>query len=144
MALPGVREVIAKLITPAVCATALHHCFVAADPAEVAFLAGQQYGVRATSEGRAAYLATLRDVRRDFTVGAPAYRAAIAQWSRPALVIHGCQDPVVPLAHAEAVVRGLRRVERRWLDPCRHFPQIEHADAVDDWLGEFAFAGAGR
>jgi pimeloyl-ACP methyl ester carboxylesterase len=59
-------------------------------------------------------------------------------------VIHGRQDPVVPLAHAEAVARGLRRVEGRWLDRCGHFPQIEHATAVNDWLGEFLFAGAGR
>jgi len=144
MALPGVGEVIARLITPGICATALDRCFVAADPAEVAFLVGHQYGARATPEGRTAYLATLRGVRGDFAARAPAYRAALAQWSRPALVIHGRQDPVVPIAHAEAVVRGLRRAEGRWLDRCGHFPQIEHATAVNAWLGEFLFAGAGR
>jgi pimeloyl-ACP methyl ester carboxylesterase len=144
MALPGVGELIARVITPGICATALDRCFVTADPDEVAFLVCHQYGVRTTPEGRAAYLATLRGVRGDFTVQSPAYRAALARWSRPALVIHGRQDPVVPLAHAEAVVQGLRRVEGRWLDRCGHFPQIEHAAAVNEWLGEFLFAGAGR
>ena len=144
MALPVMGELIGWLITPRVCATALGRCFFAGDPAEIEFLASHQYATRTTPEGRAAYLSTLRGVRADFTVGASATRAALARWPRPALVIHGRQDPVVPIAHAEAVLQGFGRAEGRWLDRCGHFPQIEHAAAVNDWLGEFLFAEAGR
>jgi 4,5:9,10-diseco-3-hydroxy-5,9,17-trioxoandrosta-1(10),2-diene-4-oate hydrolase len=100
--------------------------------------------VRAAPEGRAAYLATLRGVRRDLAEGAAVYRAAMGQWRCPVLVIHGRQDRVVPLLHAELAVRGLPRAEGRWLDRCGHFPQIEHAAAVNDWLGDFLFAATGR
>src|SRR5262249_53360620 len=38
MSLPGAGELIARLITPRICAVALDRCFFAADPAEVDFL----------------------------------------------------------------------------------------------------------
>ncbi len=142
MAVPGVGELIARGITPAICTAALERCFFASDPAEVDFLVRHQFGARATPEGRAAYLATLRGARRDFAEGAAVYRAALAQWNRPALVIHGRQDPIVPIGHAEAVTRGLPGAEVRFVDRCGHFPQIEHARAVNEWLGEFLYAGA--
>jgi len=144
MALPGLGELIGRLITPSICATALERCFVVADPVEIDFLVGHQYGARATADGRAAYLGTLRGVRQDFIVRASAYRAALAQLQRPVLVIHGRQDPVVPIAHAQALTQGLPRAEGRWLDGCGHFPQIERAGPVNEWLGDFLFAGAGR
>jgi pimeloyl-ACP methyl ester carboxylesterase len=142
MVLPGVGELLSSFVTPRVCAAALRRCLVTPHPEEVAFLVEHQYAARTTPEGRAAYLATLRGVKEDFTTRAPAYRAALAEWDRPTLVIHGRQDPVVPLGHAEKAARGIRRAEARWLDHCGHFPQIEHAVAVNGWLGEFLLAGA--
>lgn len=142
MALPVVGEVLSGFVTPRICAAAVQRCLVAPHPEEVAFLVEHQYAARATLEGRAAYLATLRGVREDFTSRAAAYRAALADWEWPTLVIHGRQDPVVPFRHAEAVVGALPRAEARWLDRCGHFPHIEHAAAVNGWLGEFLLAGA--
>jgi pimeloyl-ACP methyl ester carboxylesterase len=144
MALPGIGELLSSLVTPQICAAALRRCLCAPHPEAVAFLVEHQYAARTTPEGRAAYLATLRGVREDFTTRAPAYRAALAEWDRPTLLIHGRQDPVVPLGHAEEAARGIRRAETRWLDRCGHFPQIEHAATVNGWLGEFLLAGAGR
>ncbi len=145
MAWPGIGELLSSLVTPRICAAALRRCLVIPRPEEVAFLVEHQYAARNTREGRAAYLATLRGVKEDFTTRAPVYRTALAEWDRPTLMIHGRQDPVVPLRHAEAAARGIRRADARWLDRCGHFPQIEHGAAVNGWLGEFLLAGtAGR
>jgi pimeloyl-ACP methyl ester carboxylesterase len=144
MLLPGIGELMASFVTPGICAVALRRCLFAPDPAEIAFLVEHQYAARTTPEGRAAYLATLRGVREDFTRRAPAYGAALAGWARPTLVIHGRQDPVVPFRHAEAAARGIGRARTRWLDRCGHFPQIEHAAAVNKWLAEFLLTGAER
>jgi pimeloyl-ACP methyl ester carboxylesterase len=144
MSVPGIGEFLSSFVTPGICAAALRRCFVTVQPEEVAFLVGHQYAVRTTPEGRAAYLATLRGVKDAFTAEAPAYRAALAGWDRPTLMIHGRQDPVVPLGHAEAAARGIRRLEARWLDRCGHFPQIEHGPLVNAWLGEFLLAEVGR
>lgn len=145
MACPGVGEILSSFVTPRICAAALGRCLVVPQPEEVAFLVEHQYAARTTPEGRAAYLATLRGIKEDFTGQAQLYRAAFAGWDRPTLIIHGRQDPVVPLHHAEAAARGIRRAEARWLDRCGHFPQLEHGAAVNGWLGEFLLAGtAGR
>lgn len=142
MTVRGLGELMARLVTPGLCAVALHRCFAVPDPEEIAFLVAHEFAVRTTPDGRAAYLATLRGVWEDFAAGAAAYRAALAEWDRPTLVIHGRQDPVIPLAHAAAAVEGIRGAEGRWLDRCGHFPQIEHGAAVHGWLGEFLFAQA--
>lgn len=144
MSAPVIGELVSGLITPGVCAAALRRCFVTPRPDEVAFLVGHQYAVRTTPEGRAAYLATLRGVKEAFTSRASAYRAALARWDGPTLMIHGRQDPVVPPGHAEAAARAIRRLDVRWLDNCGHFPQIEHAPLVNEWLGGFLLAEAGR
>jgi pimeloyl-ACP methyl ester carboxylesterase len=144
MVLPGVGELLSAFATRRVCAAALRRCLFTPDPVEIAFLVAHEYAARTTPEGRAAYLATLRGVKEDFTTKAAAYRAALAEWDRPTLVIHGRQDRVVPFRHAEAAAQGIRRAQARWLDRCGHFPQIEHAAAVNGWLGEFLLAGAGR
>ena len=144
MALSGVGELVSSVLTPRICAAALQRCFFTPDRAEVAFLVEHQYAARTSPEGRAAYLATLRGMKEDFTARAPAYRAALTAWDRPTLVIHGGQDPVVPLQHAEAAARAIRGAETHLLDRCGHFPQIEHAAAVNGLLGDFLLAGAGR
>lgn len=142
MAAPGVGEILSSFVTQRLCLAALGRCLVVPQPAEVAFLVEHQYAVRTTAEGRAAYLATVRGIKEDFTRQAPRYRAAFAGWNRPTLIIHGRQDPVVPFQHAEAAAKGIGRAETRWLDRCGHFPQLEHSDAVNGWLGEFLLAGA--
>jgi len=143
MTLPGVGEFLSRLVTRGVCSAALARCFVVPRPDAVAFLVEHQYAARTAADGRAAYLSTLRGVRADFTVRAEAYRSALLEWSRPTLIIHGCQDPVVPIRHARAVVEGMPGAQARWLDGCGHFPQIEHAPTVNGWLGEFLLARAG-
>jgi len=60
------------------------------------------------------------------------------------LVIHGREDRVIPMSHAQRVVEGLGLTHPRWLDRCGHFPQIEQADAVNGCLKEFLFAPASR
>jgi 2-hydroxymuconate-semialdehyde hydrolase len=60
------------------------------------------------------------------------------------LVVHGLQDRVVPLAHARQVADGLGVAQPRWLDRCGHFPQVEHASAVNAYLTEFLYAPASR
>jgi len=144
MSMRGVGELVSTLVTPGICAAALRRCFVVSRPDEVAFLVGHQYAARTTPEGRFAYLATLRGVRDAFISELPAYRAALAEWDRPVLMIHGRQDPVVPVHHAEAAAVGIPRVEARWLDRCGHFPHIEHETLVNEWLGGFLLAGAGH
>lgn len=140
MALPGVGELMSLLVTQGICAAALRRCLVHADPDEVRFFVSHEYAVRASPEGRAAYLSTLRSAKVDFTRDGPAYRAVLGRLRRPVLVIHGRQDPVVSLAHAEAVAAGIPGAEARWLDRCGHFPQIEHAAIVTEWLAGFLYA----
>jgi len=144
LSLRGIGELASRLVSRRICEEALARCFVLRDPAEIAFLVGHQYAARATPDGRAAYLATLRGVRPDFTDRAQEYRAALAGWDRPTLLVHGRQDPVVPARHAQAAARGIRGATARYLEPCGHFPQIEQADVVHGLLGEFLLAGSAR
>jgi len=58
----------------------------------------------------------------------------------PLFLIHGRQDPVVPAAHCLEVAAGLARAQVRWLEGCGHFPQIEQAPTVAEWLAEFLAA----
>ncbi|MFQ5519963.1 MAG: alpha/beta fold hydrolase [Candidatus Methylomirabilia bacterium] len=82
-------------------------------------------------------MSTLRAVRNDFLQGRVHYRERLSALGLPVLSIHGWQDRVVPPAHAETVTRAIPRASLRMLDRCGHFPQIEHADTVNEWLGEF-------
>jgi pimeloyl-ACP methyl ester carboxylesterase len=144
MVLPGIGEVISSLVTPGICTVALRRCLVRPCPDDVAFFVEHQYATRTTPDGRAAYLATLRAMRREFARQGEAWRGAFADWRRPTLVIHGRQDPVVPIAHAMAASKGMPHADARWLDHCGHFPQLEHAAAVNEHLTHFLFAPAGR
>lgn len=140
----GVGEILSSFLTPRICATALERCFANPDPAEIRFFVEHEYAARASLEGRAAYLSLLRAVKTDFTEGAEAYRAALGRLRPNVLVIHGLQDRVVPLAHARQVAEELGIVQPRWLDNCGHFPQIEHARAVNTYLRDFLFEPASR
>jgi pimeloyl-ACP methyl ester carboxylesterase len=144
LSLPGVGELLASMITRRLCAKGLERCFAHPDPAEIRFFVDHEFAARRSFEGRAAYLSLLRMVKDDFTFGAEAYRVALTSLGRHVLVIHGRDDRVIPLSHAQRVAEGLGGLEPRWLERCGHFPQIEQADAVNAYLREFLFAPASR
>ncbi|HZE36498.1 MAG TPA: alpha/beta fold hydrolase [Candidatus Eisenbacteria bacterium] len=144
LSLRGVGEVLASFLTRGICAKGLERCFAQPDPEEIRFFVEHEFAARTSLDGRAAYLSLLRTVREDFTVGAEAYRAALARLGQNVLVIHGREDRVVPMAHARRVVEGLGLTDPHWLDRCGHFPQIEHAGAVNARLKDFLFAPASR
>ena len=133
----GVGEFLARLLRPGLLRAALWRCFAEPVAAEVDFLVQWSYSARASPEGRAAFLSTLRGVRDDFVEKAERCREGLLALDLPVLVIQGCQDPVVPRTHAEAVARSLPNVTLRLLDGCGHFPQIEHAATVNGWIAEF-------
>ena len=144
MSVPWVGEILSSFITRGICTTALARCFDRPDPDEIRFFVDHEFAARSCREGRAAYLSLLRSVADDFTVHADAYRAALGRLGRGVLVVHGLQDRVIPVAHARQVAEGLRLAQPRWLDRCGHFPQIEHAAAVNACLAAFLYAPASR
>jgi pimeloyl-ACP methyl ester carboxylesterase len=144
LSLPGVGEILASFLTRQICAKGLERCFAQPDSEEIRFFVEHEFAARTSLEGRAAYLSLLRTVKDDFITGAEAYRAALGRLGRNVLVIHGRDDRVVPMAHASRIVEGLGVAEPRWLDRCGHFPQIEHAGAVNGYLRDFLFAPASR
>ncbi len=144
LSLPGVGEVLGSFLTRGICVKGLERCFAQPDPGEIRFFVEHEFEARTSFEGRAAYLSLLRTVKDDFTVGTEAYRAALARLGGNVLVIHGREDRVIPMAHARRVVEGLGLTHPRWLDHCGHFPQIEHAAAVNACLKDFLFAPASR
>jgi pimeloyl-ACP methyl ester carboxylesterase len=120
---------------------ALARCFHAPVAEEVDYLVREGYAARTSPEAKAAYLATLRDVRRDIVDHAPDFRRALAALEPPVLLIHGRQDRVITPAHGGEAADVLPGARVRWIDACGHFPQIEHASVVNGWLTEFV---AGR
>jgi len=144
MSVRGVGEILSSFITRGICTTALARCFDHADPEEIRFFVEHEFAARASREACAAYLSLLRSVKADFSEGGLAYRAALSRLGRGVLVVHGLQDRVIPLVHARQVAEGLRVAQPRWLDRCGHFPQIEHASAVNAHLAAFLYAPASR
>ena len=116
---------------------AIARCFHAPTAAEVDFLVREAYAARTCPEAKAAYLATLRDVRRDIVDHAADYRQALATLEAPVLLIHGRQDRVIAPGHCGEAAEALPRAQVRLIDGCGHFPQIEHVDVVNGWLTEF-------
>jgi pimeloyl-ACP methyl ester carboxylesterase len=64
-------------------------------------------------------------------------RAAAARIIAPTLIIWGSADHVIPVAHADAVVRAIRGAELHVLAGAGHAPFIENADAFNVLLGGF-------
>jgi pimeloyl-ACP methyl ester carboxylesterase len=139
--LPGVGETLALCGSARVYKAALARCFHRAVQDEIDFFVDGFYAERTAWIARAAYLSTLREVRRDFEIRAADYRRVMATFGSPVLLIHGRQDPVVPTDHCEDIARGVPRAAVRWLEDCGHFPQVEHPQVVNDLLAEFV---AGR
>jgi pimeloyl-ACP methyl ester carboxylesterase len=137
LATPGLGEALAACGCAPLYRAALARCFHRPRPEEVRFLVDWSYAARTGWDARAAYLATLRGVRRDFESRGADYRRALGSLEQPVLLIHGRQDPVVPGDHCREVAATLSRATTHWIDACGHFPQIEHARTVNEWLGEF-------
>jgi pimeloyl-ACP methyl ester carboxylesterase len=136
----GVRllgEALAALTPRSAYVAAIARCFARPAPEEVAFLVDHAYAERTGPAGRAAFLGSLRGLRDDFLHIASAHRDAACRLDVPILVIHGRQDPVATVVHATNLVDACPRAAVRWIDACGHFPQIEHAAVVNEWLGEF-------
>lgn len=130
-------EVLALCACAPLYRAAIARCFHAPAAAEVEFLVRESYAARTSPEAKAAYLATLRDLRRDIVDHTPDYRRALGSLEAPVLLIHGKQDHVIVPAHCAEACDALPRSRVRWIDACGHFPQIEHAAAVNGWLTEF-------
>lgn len=139
-AVRGLGEVASLCGTRALYRAAVGRCFYAPSAEEVDALVDWGYSARTTWQAKAAYLATLRDVRADFETRGEAYRRVSGTLALPVLLVHGRQDRVVPASHCANVARGFRRASVRWLDSCGHFPQLEHADTVNRWLEDFLVA----
>lgn len=116
---------------------AISRCFHAPVGEEIEYLVRESYAARTSPEAKAAYLATLRDIRRDIVEHAPDFRRALVTLDPPVLLIHGRQDRVITPTHCAEASEILPRARVRWIDGCGHFPQIEHAPVVNSWLTEF-------
>jgi pimeloyl-ACP methyl ester carboxylesterase len=137
LAVPGVGEALALCGARGVYKAAIARCFYAPTPAEVEYLVDFEYERRTCAEARAAWLSTVRHLRKDLAERAADYRRALDTLEAPLLLIHGRQDPAVSAGHCAEATEALPRAAVRWLDGCGHFPQIEHAQAVNAWLAEF-------
>jgi pyruvate dehydrogenase E2 component (dihydrolipoamide acetyltransferase) len=137
VAVRGLGEALAACGCATVYKAALARCFHAPLREEIDFLVESGFAERTSWDARLAYLATLRGVRRDFEVRGPNYRRALGTLESPVLLIHGRRDPVVAATHCREVASAVPSAATRWIDACGHFPQIEHAEAVNEWLAEF-------
>jgi pimeloyl-ACP methyl ester carboxylesterase len=137
VALRGLGELLSLGGSAKLYKAALARCFHAPDRREVDFFVDHGYASRTDGVARAAYLATLRDVRVDFETHCEDYRRALTTLQLPVLLIPGRQDRVVPAEHCAEVAGVLRHAAVRWVDACGHFPQIEHVEAVNGWLVDF-------
>ena len=137
----AVTPILGELLALCGCAplyrAAIARCFHAPIADEVEYLVREGYAARTGAEAKAAYLATLRDIRRDIVEHSPDYRRALASLDPPVLLIHGQQDRVIVPNHCGEAAETLPRARVRWIDACGHFPHIEHASVVNDWVTEF-------
>ena len=136
----GLGELGALCARRSIYRAAITRCFHAPMPREIDALVDWSYAARTAWDAKAAYLATLRDLRVDFGRRAAAYRRVAGTLAQPVLLVHGRQDPVVGAAHCANVSKAFPRASVRWVDHCGHFPQIEHADTVNRWLEDFLVA----
>ena len=139
-AVRGVGEAAALCARRSLYRAALARCFHAPKAREIDALVDWSYAARTAWDAKAAYLATVRDVRADFAGRAAGYRRVAGTLGLPVLLVHGRQDPVVGADHCANVAKGFPRASVRWVDACGHFPQIEHADVVNRWLEDFLVA----
>jgi pimeloyl-ACP methyl ester carboxylesterase len=136
-AIQGFGELLALCGCAPLYRASIARCFVMPAPAEVRFLVEQHYDVRTGAEAKAAFLATVRSLSSELASHQQDFRRTLAGLHVPVLLIHGRQDRIVPAVHCADASRLLPRAGVRWIDRCGHFPHIEHARTVNDWLHEF-------
>jgi pimeloyl-ACP methyl ester carboxylesterase len=72
------------------------------------------------------------------------YRARLSEILCPTLIIHGDNDPLVPLACAREAARRMPNARLEVFKDCGHWPQREHPAAFHDALGAFLNGQCGR
>ncbi len=70
----------------------------------------------------------------------PKLLGRLARYDRPALVLSGRDDRLVPPAHGEAYVTGLGDARLEVFGDAGHCLHIEEAEKVADTVGEFLAA----
>ena len=66
-----------------------------------------------------------------------AYEDRLGEIRAPALVIHGRDDRVIPLATSEKLLHTLENVQLHVFGRCGHWTQIEHAEAFNRLVRDF-------
>ena len=97
---------------------------------------GFDYGTRA-------FLDAARSIFRA-QVAPAKYRAVVRAAERPALVVHGAHDQLVPLASAREAVKGHPNWELVVFDDLGHIPQMEAPDRWLDAVGRWLDRPRGR
>jgi pyruvate dehydrogenase E2 component (dihydrolipoamide acetyltransferase) len=136
-ALAGLGDAAALVRCAPLYRVAIARCFHAPRRADVDFLVDWASAARTGLDARLAFLRTLRHLRPDLVERAAAFRRSVAALDFPVLLVHGRQDPVIPPQYCDGAAGTFARASVRWLDACGHFPQIEHASRVNEWLAEF-------
>jgi pimeloyl-ACP methyl ester carboxylesterase len=86
---------------------------------------------------RIAFFSSLREIYLEEPHGDGGYWSRLARMTRPALLVWGERDPLVPLAHAKAVSRALPRATSMILRDCGHVPQYELPEITNRLLTRF-------
>ena len=67
----------------------------------------------------------------------PRWRERLSELTVPALVVHGRQEPVVPLACSYYLAENLPQADLHVMNRCGHWTQIEHAAAFNELVLDF-------
>lgn len=89
---------------------------------------------------RVAFFSSLREIYLEEPHGDGGYWKRLATMTRPALLVWGQRDPLVPLAHAKAVSRALPHATSLILRDCGHVPQYELPEVTNRLLSRFLTA----
>jgi len=66
--------------------------------------------------------------------------AAVADIAAPTLVVHGCDDPLIPVANGRALARAIPGARLVELPGCGHLPMWERPARLAEVVGEFLAA----
>jgi pimeloyl-ACP methyl ester carboxylesterase len=86
---------------------------------------------------RIAFFSALREIYLEEPHGDAGYWRRLATMTRPALLLWGERDPLVPLAHARAVSHALPHATSLVIEGCGHVPQYEMPDLTNRLLARF-------
>ena len=86
---------------------------------------------------RVAFFSSLREIYLEEPHGDSGYWKRLAKMTRPALLVWGERDPLVPLAHAKAVSQALPKATSLILRDCGHVPQYEMPEITNRLLTRF-------